>query len=297
MIDEKLETLITVAECKNFTRASELLNLTQPAVSHHINQLEKEIGAKLFIRGKEIKITKEGEIALIYAKRMMNLEQKMLRKIVDEKNNITRLTIGVTHSSENTDITELLAKYANDHPNVTISLITDNIKNLYDKLENYELDLAIVEGKRLSNKLNYLMLDTDYLVAVVGNTNELAKKSSIKLEELKNQNMILRLPGSATRELFEASLISNNESIHNFNVSLEVDSINTIKTLVKKGLGVSILSKSSCLYDAKKNKLKILPIQNLTMMREINIVYNKDFHQKSFLDDIYDLYQNNIANK
>lgn len=296
MLDVKLDTLLTVAECKSFTKAAEILSLTQPAVSNHINQLEEECTARLFIRGKGgLKLTAEGEIAVTYARRLKALHEKMLSKIADEQLHISRFRIGITHSSENNTITEVLAKYAIRYPSIAITIITDTINNLYEMLENYELDLAIVEGKRLSPRLNYFMLDTDYLVCVLNNDSPLTKHSMVTLSELKKENMILRLPTSATRRLFESTLISINESIDSFNVSLEVDNVATIKELVRKNLGISILPRSVCISDVKKGKLSILPIENLSMMREVNIAYNKDFSHVDMLKEIIQLYQSTIS--
>ena len=292
MLDIKLDTLLAVAEHKNFTKAAQALSLTQPAVSHHINQLEKEYNTKLFTRGNgEFKPTQEGEIAIKYARRLKALHQKMLNKIEDEKQHTSRFRIGITHTSENNTITEILAKYVDKYSNTTITIITDSINNLYDMLENYELDIAVVEGKRLSNKLNYFMVDTDYLVCVLSNDNPLSKHSMVTLNELKNENMILRLPSSSTRQLFEASLLGIGETIENFNVSLEVDNVATIKNLVRKDLGISILPRSACISDIKKGKLTVLPIENLTMMREMNIAYNKDFSHMETLKRIVEMYQ------
>lgn len=297
MLDVKLETLLVVAECKNFTKSAEILSLTQPAVSNHINQLEQECNAKLFFRGKgDIMLTQEGEIAVTYARRLKALHEKMLTKIADKQRHVTRFRIGITHTSENNFITEILAKYANEYPHITITILTNTINNLYDMLENYELDFAIVEGKRLSEKLNYFMLDTDYLVCVLNNENSLSKQSMVTINELKKENMILRLPSSATRQLFESTLVSINESISNFNISLEVDNVATIKELVRKDFGVSILPKSACINEAKKGKLTILPIENLSMMREMNIAYNKDFTNMQALKEIVQLYQS-VARK
>lgn len=297
MLDIKLETLLAVAECKSFTKAAELLSLTQPAVSNHINQLEKECNAKLFLRGKgDFRLTQEGEIAITYARRLKALYSKMLSRIADEQKHVSRFRVGVTHSSENNMITEMLARYVNQFPDIAITIITDTINNLYEMLENYELDFAIVEGKRLSQKLNYFMIDTDYLVCVLNNDNPLAKHSMVTVNELKNENMILRLPSSATRHLFEATLISINESIDNFNVGLEVDNVSTIKELVRKNLGVSILPRSVCISDVKKGKLSILPIENLSMMREVNIAYPKDFTQVDMINEMVRLYQTTINN-
>ncbi len=295
MLDVKLETLLVVTECKNFTKAAEILSLTQPAVSNHINQLEKECNAKLFVRGKgDFKLTEEGKIAVTYARRLKALHQKMLTKIQDEQRHVSRFRIGITHTSENNTIMETLAKYVNQNSETSITIITETINILYDMLENYELDIAIVEGKRLSSKLNYFMLDTDYLVCALSNDNVLSKQSMVTVNELKKQNMILRLPTSATRQLFEASLIGINDSIENFNVSLQVDNVATIKDLVRKDLGVSVLPKSACMSDVRKGKLTILPIENLSMVREMNIAYNKDFDHVEVLKNIVQLYQSTI---
>ena len=292
MLDPKLETFITVAELKNFTKAAQALNLTQPAVSNHINQLEKEYNAKIFMRKKkDFTLTNEGKIALTYARRLKALHEKMIQKIADEQTSSSHIKIGITHTSENNNITEVLAQYANQMHNITITIITDSINNLYDMLENYQLDIAIVDGKKQSGKLNYLMLDTDYLVCVLSSQHPLAKNSSISLNQLKKENMILRLPSSSTRSLFEATLISINESIDSFNVLLEVDNVSTIKQLVMNNFGVSILPQSVCTKDVKKGKIKTLPIENLSMTRQMNIAYNKDFANIDVLNDIVTLYR------
>ena len=292
MLDPKLETFITVAVLKNFTKAAQALNLTQPAVSNHINQLEKEYNTKLFMRKKkDFTLTNEGKIALTYARRLKALHDKMIQKIADEQTSSSHIKIGITHTSENNNITEVLAQYANQMHNITITIITDSINNLYDMLENYQLDIAIVDGKKQSGKLNYLMLDTDYLVCVLSSQHPLAKNSSISLNQLKKENMILRLPSSSTRSLFEATLISINESIDNFNVLLEVDNVSTIKQLVMNNFGVSILPQSVCIKDVKKGKIKTLPIENLSMTRQMNIAYNKDFANIDVLNDIVTLYR------
>ena len=85
MLDNKTETLIAVAEQKNFTRAAEALSLTQPAVSHQISQLEQSLGAKLFNRKKgELTLTQEGEIAVRYARILTSMDQKMHMEIAED---------------------------------------------------------------------------------------------------------------------------------------------------------------------------------------------------------------------
>lgn len=291
MLDDKLYTLLTVAREKNFTRAATKLSLTQPAVSHHIRQLETELGIRIFLRGNgELRLTDEGEIAVRYASRLQSVYQKMLSELSDSEHHMTRLRVGITHTAESNLITETLAKFGSQNRNVTITIITDTIKNLYNMLETYQLDLAVMEGKPRNPSLNYLMLDTDYLACVLPVNHPLAARSMVSLEELKNEQMILRLPSSGTRKLFEASLMSINESIDSFNITLEVDNIATIKDLIRKELGISILPKSACMDELKKGKIAVLPIENLSMLRETNIVYNRDFSHVEILTDLIRLY-------
>lgn len=293
MLDSKLLTLVTLAEKKNFTKAAEALSLTQPAVSHQIKQLETELNAALVIRTKnEVILTEEGKIAVNFAKKILGLYSKMTSSLSDKENHITNLRIGITHTSESNIMIVVLAKVSALMDNLYITIITDTINNLYDKLENYEIDLAIIEGKVNPEKYNSLLLDTDSLVCILSKENKLSKKGALTIEDLKKEKMILRLPDSATRTLFDSTLVSMNESIHHFNVILEIDNIDTIKSLVRKNLGISILAKSACLDEINKGKLKALPIENLSMIRETNIVYKKTFDYSKILEVIYSTYQN-----
>lgn len=291
MVDPKIESLLTVVKYGNFTRAAEVLSLTQPAISHHIKQLENELGVVIFSRKKgDLKLTKAGEIVVKYALRINAVYDRMKEVLSDRENNIERLRIGITHTAESNIIAEVLAKYGNDNPDIIITIITDSIKNLYSMLENYEIDFAIVEGMSGNTETNSLLLDTDYLVCAVANENPISKQSMITIEELRKQRLILRLPMSGTVNLFVSSLESINRSIDEFNVILEVDNIDTIKTLIRKNLGVSILPKSTCMDEVRKKKMTILPIENLSMIRETNIVYLKDFRHTEVLQDITKLY-------
>ena len=198
MLDAKLDTLLTVCEKRNFTRAAQALSLTQPAVSHHIGQLEQELGIKLFHRGKgDLKLTSEGEIALKYAKRIKALYEKMQRELSDAERQMTRIQVGITHTAESSLIAQALARYGIENSGVSIKIITDTINNLYDMLSNYDIDLAIVEGRIQDPDICALLLDTDYLVCVVSLGNPLAKKSMVTLEDIQKEKLILRLPSSS----------------------------------------------------------------------------------------------------
>ena len=260
MIDSKLYSLMKVVETGSFTKAAEQLSLTQPAVSQHIHALENELSVKIFERtGNELRVTREGELVIKYAKRLLALYHNLQRDLSSEKRQITALTIGITHTAESNAIAEALAKYATTHEGVSIKIITDSLGNLYDMLKNYELDFAIVEGKMNDPGLRFLMLDTDCLVLAVSLNHKLAKQSMVTINELKREKLILRLPDSNTRNQFVASL-------------------------------ESVLAKSACMDELKKRKIAVLPIENLSMIREINIVYTQDFEHQEMLQDIVHSY-------
>lgn len=297
MLSTKLQTVLAVAEHKNFTRAAETLSMTQPAVSHHIKQLEQEVRAPLFLRSKTgLLLTPQGEIVVSYARRMKALNERMLAELQTAGRQLSLLRIGITHTSESNLTAAALAKYSNQKGKLKIILFTDTINNLYDMLENYELDLAIVDGAYTDPRFSSMLLDTDYLTCVLSVDNPLARKAAVTLAELKRQKMILRTPASATRTLFESALESHGESIQSFDVTLEVDNIATIKDLIRKDLGVSILPRSACLDELRKGKIAVLPVENLSMVRETRIVYNRDFAHTDMLNEIIRTYGSTVMN-
>ena len=299
MIDNKVYTLLKVYECGSFVSAAKQLNITQPAVSQHIKALEDELSITIFERGKgKLVLTKQGNEVIKCAKKMVGIYSGLLQDISDGTSLTTHLTIGVTHTAESNPIAEALASYCSKNPRVNIKMITDTIKNLYSMLKTYEIDLAFIEGKMIDNDFKSILLDTDCLMLAVSNKNPLAKKTIATLSDLKKEKLILRLPNSGTRSLFESHLASNNEVLDSFNVILEVDNISTIKELVQNDFGVSILSKSACSLDLKEKRFKLIPVENLSMVREINIFYHHDFEHQGILTDIariyYEMQKNNM---
>ena len=291
MVDVKLFTLLKVYETGNYTRAAEKLSLTQPAVSQHIKQIERELGTVVFDRsGGKIRPTPEGTLVIQYAERVVSLYENLQRALEDKRKSIDRLRVGITHTSESNIVTEVLAQYAEQFDNMKITIQTDTISNLYEMLKTYKIDIAIVEGAVADPSINSVMLDTDSLVLCVSNEHPLAKRSLVTIEELKKEKMILRLPSSGTRNLFAANLESRNLSLEDFNVTLEVDNIATIKDLVRRNYGVSILARSACMDELKKGKITVLPIENLSMIREVNILYHHSFKHAEILQDIVRIY-------
>ena len=291
MVDYRLLSLLKIVETGSFTKASGQLGLSQPAVSQHIRQLEEYWQVKIFEHAhNRFTLTPEGELIVRYAQRMAALSNNLKQALKNEKEQIHSLTIGITHTAESSAIIEALAAYTNNLDRLNLKILTNTTDNLYTMLRSFELDFAFVEGKIADPAFRYLMLDTDCLVLAVPPTHRLAKQTMISISQLKEERLILRLPNSNTRNLFSASLETQGLSIDDFNVAMEIDSIASIKDLIRRGFGVSILARSACMDEIKKEKLVVLSVENLSMMREINIVYLKGYEHLDFLNGIVKQY-------
>ncbi|MBQ9825501.1 MAG: LysR family transcriptional regulator [Solobacterium sp.] len=292
MLDTKLYTLLKVAEYRNYTQAAKSLNLTQPAVSQHIHALENELGVRLFERlGNRLVLTRAGEKAVSAARAISTLYDNLKYEISDSNYGVKELNIGITHTVESNRISEALAKYVSENRNIKIKLITDTQSKLRSMLKNYELDMAIIDGSVSDKALVSKLLDTDRIVLVIDPSHPLAQKDSVTIDEIRHEKMILRLPGSGTGNMFLSAIQYKDINIDEFDIILEVDNIATIKDLVRQRYGVSVLAESACMDEIMKKKLVALPIEQLNMKREINIIYTKGFQYEAFADEIVRTYR------
>lgn len=291
MVDNRLYSLLKIVELGSYTKAAEQLSLSQPAVSQHIRQLEESLHVKIFEHAhNKFRLTREGEIVVKYARQMIALSKNLEQALKNEREQTRSLTIGITHTAESSAIIEALVAYTNRYEGLNLKILTNTADKLYAMLKNYELDFAFIEGKSNDPALGYLMLDTDCLVLAVAPDHPLAGRSMVTVDQLRKEKLILRLPNSNTRNLFEATLKSQSLSIEDFNITLEIDSVASIKDLVRRGFGVSVLAKSACLDEQRKKKLCLLTIENLSMVRETNIVYRKNFEHPELLQGIVEMY-------
>ncbi|MBE6007364.1 MAG: LysR family transcriptional regulator [Lachnospiraceae bacterium] len=291
LLDSKIISLLKVVETGNYTLAGKALSLTQPAVSQHIRAIENEFGIRIFERvDKKLLLTREGEIVVRYCRRMQSLYNNLSRDIQNGTDRVLSLNIGITHTIESNRISEALAKYASTHKGTTITLITDAVSGLRERLKNYELDFAIIDGKINDHCLINTLLDVDKLMLIVSPDHPYADKEFVTVDELRREDLILRLPNSGTRDLFRASMESRGINVDEMNVLLEVDNIATIKDLIRHGYGASVLARSACMDELRKRKLVALPIEDLNMVREINFVYSRDFGSPQILEEITEIY-------
>ena len=291
-IDLKAISLLKVAEYENFTKAAKELCISQPAISNHIKAVEEELGFKIFERGTSgIHLTEKGAIVIKYISQMNSIAESLKQALASDKLSATALRVGITHTVESSLVVDAIAKYLNKStPGVSIRITSGTSKSLYKQLKNGEIDFIIMEGSYNDPDLNNVMLGTDSLVLVTSPSNHLASKNTVTLDEMKEENLIMRLPDSSTMKTFASALKERSKSLSDFNIILEIDNIATIKDLIRRDFGVSILAKSVCLDEVRKGKLAILNIENISMVREMNLVYPKDFEHAEAIDGIVRCY-------
>ncbi len=291
MIDNKLKTLLAVVQYGGYSRAAAALNLTQPAVSYHINQLEEELGITIFYGYKRAPVlTPEGEVLVKYARRLMNISENALRALDDCHRSIRHFNVGITPTVGESLVSRVFAQYCSEHSHAYISIVADDIEKIYDKLLNYELDWAIVDGAIPERRLRTILLDTDYLSLIVAPEHEFVHRRSVSLDMLKSERMILRSETAGTRRMFESVLTRRGMNLRDFSVVLETDNIAVIRDLVMKNMGVSIMAHSAYREDEAAGRLVSVPIDGVQMPRSIQIVYREDFEHAEVFSDVRRIY-------
>lgn len=275
MMDSKLTTFINVVKLKSFTRAAELLNLTQPAVSQHIKQLEEYYEVKLIKKkGRQISLTEEGELLFRYAKEFEANSLLLERKLKNKSAVIKRYNIGATLTIGEFVLPSLLGEYKRLHNNIDVIMHVYNLEEILKKLGNGEFDLGIVEGPFDKGKFNYKKLKDDELVLVASPLNSFVKRARVELSDIINSGkLILREKGSGTRMIFENKLLELGVGLSNLKIYMEVGSIGAIKSLVEANLGYTVISREAVKREVEAGTLAIIPIQGIRIMREFNFVF------------------------
>ncbi|MFA5570631.1 MAG: LysR family transcriptional regulator [Sphaerochaetaceae bacterium] len=294
MLDQKIITFLKVVDTRSFTNAATALNLTQPAISHHIRQLEEEYSAKLFQRTqKGLHLTLEGEIVLKYARRAFASYEKALIALEDSKRNITSLIVGMTATATENMLPQVMLEYTKIHSKTKVRIETGTLESLRTQLLLHEIDMAIAGGSLADNEFSSLKIDTDYLKLIVSPDNPLAQENDVSLDRLKQEKLILRPVETATRRRFEEFLFDNHETINNYNVVMEIDNVSVIKDLVSNDQGVTVMSHNAALMEQLTGSLVGVPLHaslQTSMIREIYIVYRNDYSYPEIAHEIKDIY-------
>lgn len=274
LIDIRLLTFLTVAKTKNYTKAAEILNITQPAASQHIRFLEDEYGVNLIKKtGRGFSLTEEGLILFRYAEEIEALYRTLDMKLRNRLGIIRRYNLGASMTIGGYILPYILAEYKKSYPNINIMLQVNNTEEILEKLINGKVDFALIEGPFNRNKFRFKKFKDDELVLAVSKENNFAKQKEVSIGDILSGNLILREKGSGTREIFEDKIAELGYGPGDLNGCMEIGSISAIKSLIELNLGYSIISRETIRKELSRGTIVEVPIQGIRIFREFNFIY------------------------
>ena len=239
---EELKTFIAVVEHKNFTRAGEYLNLSQPSVSTHIKNLESSFDVTLInrsVKQKNICITENGYKLYEKAKEIINLLDITYIEVKDNNNSLKgTLKVGTSLTIGEYFLPKFLSIFSKKYPDIDVEIVIENTSLICSHLKDLTLDIGLIEGIPTLGSFNQEYFLKDQLVLAFNpSNNQLINIKSY--EELNNHLWIVREDGSGSREYFNMFLESNKIIP---NKILVLGSNSAIKEAVKNNLGITLTS-------------------------------------------------------
>lgn len=273
----QLESFLAISKYKSFSKAAESLFLTQPTISSHILNLEKELNTVLINRSnKKISLTKAGEVLYDYAVNIINLRERAQFKLGEFKGKIVgNIEIASSTIPEQYIIPDIICQFNKIYPDVTFTMVHYDSSQVVEGIINGDIDFGIIGAQIHHNQLQYVELIDDELVVVTpykeSNTNE---NIAVDIEDLLTEKFILREDGSGTRNIFEKALKDQNINIEQLQIIAYMENTEAIKQCVRRGLGISILSKRAIEDELKYKLLGYSRIKNLDLKRKFYFVYH-----------------------
>lgn len=278
MEDHKLKVFCTVAETKSFSKTSEIIHLTQPAVSLQIQALEELYETKLFDRSAgSITLTPSGEILYRYAKQILTLYAEAAKEI----GKITGLIKGCVKVGAGTTVGNYIlpavaVDFKKKHPKIRLSISIGNAKKILEMLNTNLIDFGIISEMPGKNKFNVESIISDELCVICPSDHPLSKQKTLSIYDVVKEPFVIREEGSGTRIIIEKFLAKNGLSISDLHIALILGSTDSIKEAVEKGMGLSIVSKWAIRKELSCGSLNILKLKEGEITRDFYVLLPKN---------------------
>ena len=275
MMDFRMETFLTVCQYQNYTKAAKVLNITQPAVTQHIQYLQNYYGVKLFeYKEKRLTLTFEGETLHRAALTMRNDEEKLKRSLQEEKEKRKSIRFGATLTIGDYVLPKKLASYMNKYPQNDVYMVVDNTSHLLEALNRGELDFAVVEGYFKKSEFDCLLWSMEPYICICSGRHVLPDRI-LTLADLFEEKLIMRNAGSGSREVLVRVLGGHNYHLSNFKNVVEISDIHVIKELVKEDCGISFLYRKAVEKELEEGTIRQVPLANFQVFHEFNFLWRK----------------------
>ncbi|MBQ1793618.1 MAG: LysR family transcriptional regulator [Peptostreptococcaceae bacterium] len=260
MIDE-LKTLIAVVDFKNFTRAGESINLSQPSVSTHIKNLEAYFNTILInrsVKQKNIVITESGYLLYKKAKEILHMIDSTKTELRSLDGHVKgHLRIGASLTIGEYLLPKFLSKFSTKYPGIEFELIIENTHHICSKIKNFTLDIGLIEGTTPSSDFNQNYFLEDKMVIACSKNSDILN-GTFSIDKLQNKNWIVREEGSGTRDYINMFLTTNKIVPNNLMV---LGSNYAIKEAVKNNLGITIISSYVTAPAVENNELETIELE------------------------------------
>jgi DNA-binding transcriptional LysR family regulator len=289
---QQLRILKAIATERNFTKAAEILYLSQPSLSKQIKILEKNLDILLINReSNKISLTENGEVFLQYSERILALCEESCRALIDLKNGDRgNLRVGASQTTGTYLMPQVLALFAQNYPQITLKVQVNSTRLIAKSIINRDIDIAIVGGeipKGLKRNLNVEHFVEDELSLIITKSHPFAKKKKIKKDDLYNLNFITLNSNSTIRKFIDNILIQNSIETKQLKIIMQLNSIEAIKTAVSLGLGAAFVSSSAIEKEMKLQTLEIIKIEDIKITRTLSILSNSECYKSKAFELFY----------
>lgn len=272
-----LKLFHTVAEYESFTKASEVLHISQPALSIQIKKLEESLKLKLFDKvGNKITLNENGKILFTYTQKIFNIVKDAEATLLNKQTEISGVVnIGGSNTPGTYLLPQIIGHFKNDYPHVTINLHISTTDEIARCIENASLDFAVNGGVMPYNNATYVEpLIEDPLIIAASLNCIYAHKEYVTEEELKKLNFIVHESNSQLYRTAKSFIDSLNAPFEQ--IRLALGNIDAIKQAVIANLGVALIPKSAIMLELKLGIIKELKFSGNQLFYPYNLIYNKN---------------------
>ena len=289
MLDDRTETFLCAARLLNFTKTAAELNITQPAVTQHIHILEEYYHTKLFtLQGKKLSLTDQGRHLCQALTTIRNDERRLQQELATFTQKKRPLSMGATMTVGEFMLPIPLSRYLHKYPDKKINLSIDNTARLLNLLRDGTLDVALIEGRFPQEEFESLIWKQTAFIPVCS-TGRSFKEMPSQIDDLFSETLILREPGSGTREILELYLKDHGYEIDCFASILEVTNMNAIRILTEEDCGITFLYESVVHDSLRCGKIRQIPLKNFHITHNISFIWQKN---SLFSNQYQELFQN-----
>jgi len=270
----QLEVLVTVARERSFSRAAEVLNRTQPAISQAIRRLETEIGEKLFDRSsKDGTLTFAGEVLLSHAKQMLNLRHNA-HQAITEMRDLRHGKVSIS-ANEHTVfyLLPVIEEFRKQHPLIKIEVQRGVASRIPKQITAREVELGVISFTPNDESVRSTPVMSDELVLVVSPKHKFAHRTEVSIKELGDEIFVAHNALSPYRQKVIESFDRHKTKL---NIAVELPSLEAIKRLVARGVGVALVPRLTARAETSAGILKELSVKEMKLERKLNIIYRRN---------------------